>query len=452
MGKNMIIFEILIGIIIPFCVPKMYTFSLVNIETESKYTSFYLNGKIYDGTGSDKAYDCQFALSFFSPVVGYYSGTYPYDYSKESGTPSTLNFNDILSLECDQEGSKGKGVLKLTGEDKEVSIDDTIAFISGNVRNNNERAVNSIGLAYSMVNGVNSKGFSQSESSLELFKESLNIKKIFSIKPWTITEFASKSRFSSTLCLGEQHNDFSDTENVGSFTIANTSSPFWNIQFSQMTLNSQNFTLTNPKTEKPYEIRFIVESKKFVFPLRFKNLIAIKYSSTGSECYIDSTTKKTDLLLCKQMTEDDDYTIPIKFLNVDGTVQLTGEIDNENLLSDWSDDVSPFPTNIYFDDIDYIIMPLLVFKKFHVLFDAENNKISFFSEDKSLLKLIEKKEEKEDNGEETDNLEYFKNHIFTTILIIAIVCLVIGLMASICCSGKSAPTSIKIEGPVNDDE
>ena len=451
MRNNIVIFAILVGIIFPFCVSKMYTFSLVNNNAEEEYTSFYLNGKMFDGTGNDKAYDCQFSLSFFSPVVGFYEETYPYDYSQESGTASLLDFNNILNLEFGQEGKKGKGGLRLTGEDKEVSIDDTIVFLSEDQRNANEKALNSIGLSYSMVNGVNSKGFDKSESTLELFKNNLSIKKIFSIKQWTRTLYAFKSKFSSTLCLGEQHSDFSDTDNVGNCPIANTDSPFWNCQFSQMTLNNKNFSLINPTTEKLYEVRFIIESKKIVFPTRFKNLIAVQYSSTGSECYIDTTTKKTELLLCKQMTEDDEDTIPIRFLNANGTVQLKGEIDNENYLSDWTD-VSPFPTNIYFDNIDYIVMPLLVFKKFHVLFDGENNKISFFSEDKSLLKLIEQKEEKKETEDETDNLEYFKNHIFTTILIIAIVCLVIGLMVSICCSGKNAPTSIKIEGPVNDDE
>ena len=104
-----------------------------------------------------------------------------------------------------------------------------------------------------------------------------------------------------------------------------------------------------------------------------------------------------------------------------------------------------FPTNIYFDDIDYIVMPLIVFKEFHVLFDAEENKISFYSQDKSLLKKIEK-------PADTQSSSYFKTHIFSSIFIIAIICLVIGLMASICCSGRNGPTSVVIEGPINDEE
>ena len=451
MGSKIIIFSIIIGIIVPFCVSKIYTFNLGNIKTESQYTSFYLNGTC--STGSTKAYETQFALSFFSPVVGFYLGTYPFDYSEKSGTPSVLDFNNILSMEFSDEGKKGEGTLKLTDKDnKEVKIDDTTVFTIDNERKSDESVINSLGLAYSVVSGVNSKGFETSDSALELLKKNLNIKKIFSINKWERIAYKQKSKFSSILYLGEQHTDFLDESNVGSCPIANTESPFWNCQFSQMTINNVNISLTNEKTEKPYEIRFIIESKNIVFPKKFKDSIAITYSSTGSKCYFDSTTKSKELLLCQKMTEDDDDTIPITFIDAEETMKIRGEIDNENLLSDWGNNVtSAFPTNVYFDNIDYIVMPLTVFKQFHVLFDGENNKISFFSEDKSLLKLIEKEQDK-GGEEETDNLSYFKNHIFTTILILAIVCLVIGLMVSICCSGKNAPTSIKIEGPVTEDE
>ena len=447
MGSNMILFAIISGIIIPLCA-KMYTFNLVNLETENFYTSFYLKG---NSLIADTAIETDFSLSLFSPVVGFYFGSTPYDYSEKSGTTSLLNFNEILSLEFAEEGKKGKGTLKLTGQDKEVSIDNIIGFISDGERSK-ENAMNSLGLSYSLSNNVNSKGFEKSETTLELLKENLSVKKIFSIKPWTKTTFLRKSKFSSQLLIGEQHDDFSDTQNVGSCPIANEDSPFWNCHFSQMTINNLNFSLINEKTEKPYEVRFIVESEKIVFPKKFKNLIAVSYSATGSKCYTDSTTKNTELLLCEKMTEDDDNTIPIKFLNAEENMQIRGEIDNENTLANWGSDItSAFPTNIYFNDTDYIVMPLIVFKQFHVLFDAENKKISFFSEDKSLLKLIEKKQEEKEK-EETDNLSYFKNHIFTTILIIAIFCLVIGLMVSVCCSGKNAPTSIKIEGPISEEE
>ena len=450
MRKNMVIFAILTCIIIPFCISKMYTFNLVNVETEEYYTPFYVKG---NSLLAELSLETDFALSFFSPVIGYYLASTPFDYSEESGSPSLLDFDDILNMGFGNEGKKLKGTIKLTDADKkEVAIKKMIAFSSSDARSMKEDAMNSLGLAYS-VSDVNVNGFEKSESTLNLLADKLSIKKVFSIQPWTKTKYNSKSKFTSKLCLGETHGDFSDTENVGSCSIANEDSPFWNCQFSQMIINNLNISLTNPKTEKPYEIRFIIESKNIVFPIKLKNQIAVKYSSTGSQCYIDSTIKKKDLLLCYQMTEDDEETIPITFINAEETMRIKGEIDNENYLSYWGDDVTAaFPTNIYFSDIDYIIMPLTVFKKFHVLFDAENNKISFFSEDKSLLKLIEKKDDGGDGNDETDNLSYFKNHIFTTILIIAIACLVIGLMVSICCSGKNAPTSIKIEGPINEDE
>ena len=447
MGKDIIVFAI-IGTILPFCYSKMYTFNLGNSYTERYYTPFRLNGTVLV---VDENYDTQFALSFFSPIIGFYSGTYPFDYSEKSGTVSLLDFNNILSLEFANEGKKGKGTLKLKG-DKEVSIKNIIGFITDDQRMSSELTINSLGLAYSVVKNENSKGFEQSEGTLELFKNNLEIGKKFSIEPWEKTKYLNKLKFTSTLYLGDTHNDFSNTSNIGNCPITNTSSPFWNCKFSQMILNNVNFSLTNDKTESPYEVHFIIESHKIIFPKKYKESIARTYSATGSKCYIYTTRKKTELLLCEKMTEDDEETIPITFINAEETMKVKGEIDNENFLSDLDEDITTaFPTNIYFDNIDYIIMPLTVFKKFHVLFDADNNKISFYTTDKSLLKLIEKKEE-EKGKNETDDLSYFKNHIFTTILIIAIVCLVIGLMVSICCSGKNAPTSIKIEGPINEEE
>ena len=449
MGKDIINYVILIGTIIPMCFSKMYTFSLGNNEKEKQYAPFYLNGIV--SLGGDTQLEIQFALSFFSPAIGFYSGTYPFDYSVKSGTSSLLNFYQILSLEFADEGKKGEGTLKLKG-DKEVSIDDITGFITDNSRIDWEDAINSLGLAYSVGNNVNSIGFEKSEGTLELFKNSLGIKKIFSINQWEKTKYQNKPKFSSTLYLGEEHSDFSNKTNIGSCSI-DTNSPFWNCQFSQMTINNKNISLINEKTEQPYEIRFIIESQRIVFPKSFKNSILGTYSLTGSKCYDYTTKRNTDLVLCEQMTEDDSETIPITFINAENTMKIRGEIDNENLLSNLDETITTaFPTNIYFNDTDYIIMPLTVFKKFHVLFDAENNKISFFTEDKSLLKLIQNKEEEKENNNKEDNLSYFKNHIFTTILIIAIVFLVIGLMVSICCSGKNAPTSIKIEGPVTEDE
>ena len=49
-------------------------------------------------------------------------------------------------------------------------------------------------------------------------------------------------------------------------------------------------------------------------------------------------------------------------------------------------------TRIKFDDIDYIVLPLTMFKQFHIQFDANNNIISFYTTDKSILEVKTKKE------------------------------------------------------------
>ena len=209
----MIIFAILIGIIIPFCISKMYSFNLVNVETERLYTPFYINGNSNAGGSS---VETDFALSFFSPVVGFYLGATPFDYSEKSGSPSLLDFDDILSMDFANEGKKVKGTLKLFNSDKkEVSIKNIIAFSSSDARSMKEDAINSLGLAYSLGSD-NVKGFEKSESTLNLLSDELDVKKIFSIQPWTKTKYNYKYKFSSVLSLGETHSDFSDTEYVGS--------------------------------------------------------------------------------------------------------------------------------------------------------------------------------------------------------------------------------------------
>ena len=81
-------------------------------------------------------------------------------------------------------------------------------------------------------------------------------------------------------------------------------------------------------------------------------------------------------------------------------MNITLEIDNINRFSTIIDE-NKTETRIIYEDFNYFIFPLIMFKKFHVQFDAENDIISFYTNDASILQVKKEKEiekEKENNG------------------------------------------------------
>ena len=59
-------------------------------------------------------------------------------------------------------------------------------------------------------------------------------------------------------------------------------------------------------------------------------------------------------------------------------------------------------TNIIFHDSDFIILSLTMFKNFHVQFNLDNNQISFFSNDTSILEI---KKDEPQSTQHTDEPE-----------------------------------------------
>jgi hypothetical protein len=82
--------------------------------------------------------------------------------------------------------------------------------------------------------------------------------------------------------------------------------------------------------------------------------------------------------------------IPIKLINEKMTI--IAEIDNLNRFN-IKDEIRTNTTRITFEDIDYIVFPLIMFKNFQIQFDGENNIISFYTPNSSLLQIKEKNKE-----------------------------------------------------------
>ena len=79
----------------------------------------------------------------------------------------------------------------------------------------------------------------------------------------------------------------------------------------------------------------------------------------------------------------------IQLMNDD--MKITIEIDSAKRFTADNNELKN-KTRIRFNNFDYFIFPLIMFKNFHVQFDAENNIIQFYTTNKSILSV--KNEEK----------------------------------------------------------
>ena len=100
---------------------------------------------------------------------------------------------------------------------------------------------------------------------------------------------------------------------------------------------------------------------------------------------------------------------------IDDHMIITTEIDN---LKRYSPDnqMKSNQTRIIFENIDYFVFPLIMFKNFLVQFDLDKEIISFFTTDESILEII-----KNDSNKE------YNSNIGTIFLIIFIILLILAL-------------------------
>ena len=120
-------------------------------------------------------------------------------------------------------------------------------------------------------------------------------------------------------------------------------------------------------------------------------------------------------IYCKNFFNENQQYIPITLIN--NNFNITIEIDHINRFNNSTDEKGG-NVRIKFSYEDYFILPLIMFKNFHVQFDAEKDLISFYTQDKSILQV--KKEEIKPN-----------NNKISKILIVFIVILIIIFIAII---------------------
>ena len=257
------------------------------------------------------------------------------------------------------------------------------------------------GLSYNFSNST--EGLSENEINLNVLNESNN--KIFSFDKWN--ELNNNTTISSILYYGENHDDFIINKGIkGSCNIIENE-PYWGCFFDSINFENETISLISNETGNNYNIFFSSENNEIIFPTFFDSSF-IKL--TKGKCYFEQDIYGKRF--CCDEYFDNNTHLDIILSNKD--IDITLEIDNllrYNLNKDENDRKK---TNIYFSSQNDIILPLIMFKNFHVQFDAENKVINFFTTDNSILKV--KTKEKDDDSSDSNILT-----IFIVILIIVVI-------------------------------
>ena len=208
--------------------------------------------------------------------------------------------------------------------------------------------------------------------------------KVFSFDKWNINQNSILTNF----YFGDIHENFkSNKGNIGS--CENLEYPYWGCSFKEIIINNNDDRTISLEYEdgKYYKIYFVTETNDIIFPEVFRGLF---YYASKGKCKYYYNSEDKYLLYCNDK-EKKGY-IPIKFIN--DNMNITGEID---ILDRFNIESQTEKTLVTFDDINYIVLPLIMFKNFHIQFDGNNNIISFYTTDNSILE-IRKKQKSNNKG------------------------------------------------------
>ena len=225
-------------------------------------------------------------------------------------------------------------------------------------------------------------------------------KKIFSFDNWDLNSETLTSNF----YLGESNDIFNSNEGVIGTCESYPEESFWGCSFKEMIFNSINVPLTN-ENGTLYKIYLVSETHDIYFPKLFEEIF-LNY--TANLCHVNND----NYLNCTNYFNDSEY-VPLQLIEKNEKFIITGQVDNLNRFSNSKDKDKKVQARIRFGNIDYIIFPLILFKKFHIQFDADNKLISFYTNDTSILEIKGK-------GKNSSSL----GTVFIIILIILIILLI----------------------------
>ena len=258
---------------------------------------------------------------------------------------------------------------------------------------------------FGLSNGLaNYNLLNESEINLNYLKNNGIIdKKIFSFDKWEINE---KDNFiNSTFHYGIFNDIFTSKEGALGTCESNPKDLTWGCEFKEMVFN-ENILLKNDNGTF-LKVYFASEIYDLIFPKSFKDKII---NSSKEKCEYQERILN---LVCKDIFKYNSY-LPLTLSNDD--MKITGEIDSINRFNIY-DSSKKDNMRIIFKEIDYIILPLIVFKNFYIQFNAENNKISFYTDNTTILQV--KKEVENDSSSSTFI-------VFIVIFIIILIIVVLG--------------------------
>ena len=234
--------------------------------------------------------------------------------------------------------------------------------------------------------------------------------RIFSFDKWKL----DGKLITSHLYFGDSHDNFvSNKENgiIGSCK-ANNSDPFWGCNFDTISFKGNEVPLEN-STHK-YKVYFSSENHEILFPKSFNSSFM---NLTDYHCEYNSDHYSDDqyFVNCDNFYIDN-YTEEFNLTNENMTI--TVEIDS--LSRYYSDTNKKNYTRIRFEDIDFFIFPLIMFKNFHIEFNKEKELISFYTEDSSILYIIEKNENNTPNKKGSSGLKTFLIIFFILLFLVLV--------------------------------
>ena len=247
------------------------------------------------------------------------------------------------------------------------------------------------------------KDLNKEHNTLNNLKTKEKIKeRIFSFTKWDI----KASPPTSKLYLGESQNIFNSNEGIIGTCESYIHDSLWGCSFKEMIFNNINIPLKN-ESESLHKIYFASEIQDLYFPKSYEQIFK---ELSKESCYKNIN----NYLECKNFFNSSNY-VSLQLTEENEKFIIKGQVDNLVRFSNTDDDSQKDMARIRFEDIDYIILPLMVFKEFHVQFDAENSLISFYTENSEILEVKEKGKNK-------------SSSIGTVLIIILIILVVLGLI------------------------
>ena len=232
--------------------------------------------------------------------------------------------------------------------------------------------------------------------------------KIFSFSKWPLN---SKEEIITNLYFGDIHENFNSTEGIIGTCDSDKEDPFWGCNFSYISFNNNSIDLKKDDDDDDYyKIFFSSEIYDILIPETFRKNFNIV---TDNACLENDFGE----ISCNQSFFNNKQYAEIELIYED-KMNITIEIDNVNRFLNENEENENL-TRIKFGNYEHFFLPLIMFKNFHIQFDAENYKINFYTTDNRILQ-VKKDKKREENKKGSSNAGMVFLVIFIILLALAL--------------------------------